>query len=170
MTVQVALVGPNLRACAGYGYETGMFALINPVTRAEAFDHPDRLFEAKFDGFRAVADTARDRLISRNGNRTRRFSEVYRGGRRVSASKGKGEEPAAAGSLSMAEATRRKEILILQQRQLEFDLLRAQYIEADVAERSKAEAYAFVRDTFLALPAQLADKAVSRPLPQRPRR
>jgi hypothetical protein len=36
--------------------------------RAEPFDHPDWLFEV--DGFRAAADTARGRLISRNGNRT----------------------------------------------------------------------------------------------------
>jgi ATP-dependent DNA ligase len=29
-----------------------MLRLINPVERAEPFDHPDWLFEAKFDGFR----------------------------------------------------------------------------------------------------------------------
>jgi hypothetical protein len=34
-------------------------ALINPVTRAEALDHPDWVFKAKFDGSRAVADTVR---------------------------------------------------------------------------------------------------------------
>jgi ATP-dependent DNA ligase len=36
----------------------------------------DRVFEAKFDGFRAAADTVRGRLISRNGSRMRRFEEV----------------------------------------------------------------------------------------------
>ena len=53
-----------------------MLSLINPVLRAEPFDHPDWVFEAKFDGFRAAADTVRARLISRNGTRMRRFEEV----------------------------------------------------------------------------------------------
>jgi hypothetical protein len=39
-----------------------MFTLINPVTRTAPFDHPDWIFGAKFDGFRAVADTVRGRL------------------------------------------------------------------------------------------------------------
>jgi len=30
----------------------------NPVRRPEPFDHPDWLLEAKFDGFRAVADNS----------------------------------------------------------------------------------------------------------------
>ncbi len=53
-----------------------MLTLINPVVRAEPFDHPDWVFEAKFDGFRAAADTVRGRLISRNGSRMRRFEQV----------------------------------------------------------------------------------------------
>ena len=53
-----------------------MLSLINPVRRLEPFDHPDWLFEAKFDGFRAAADTVRGRLISRNGNRLKRFEKV----------------------------------------------------------------------------------------------
>jgi bifunctional non-homologous end joining protein LigD len=53
-----------------------MLTLINPVERAEPFDHADWLFEVKFDGFRAAADTARGRLISRDGNRMQRFEEV----------------------------------------------------------------------------------------------
>ena len=53
-----------------------MLSLINPVRRQEPFDHPDRLFEAKFDGFRAAADTVRGQLISRNGNRMKRYEEV----------------------------------------------------------------------------------------------
>jgi ATP-dependent DNA ligase len=53
-----------------------MLTLINPVKRAEPFDHADWVFEAKFDGFRAAADTVRGRLISRNGNRTQRFERV----------------------------------------------------------------------------------------------
>jgi hypothetical protein len=50
-----------------------MSTLINPVERAEPFDHADWMFEAKFDGFRAAADTVGGRVISRNGNRMRRF-------------------------------------------------------------------------------------------------
>jgi hypothetical protein len=45
-----------------------MLALINPVRLAEPFDHADWVFETKFDGFRAAADTVHGRLISRNGN------------------------------------------------------------------------------------------------------
>jgi ATP-dependent DNA ligase len=33
-----------------------MLTLINPIERAEPFDHADWMFEAKFDGFRAAAD------------------------------------------------------------------------------------------------------------------
>jgi ATP-dependent DNA ligase len=36
-----------------------MLTLINPVPRAEPFGHADWLFELKFDGFRAAADTVR---------------------------------------------------------------------------------------------------------------
>jgi hypothetical protein len=53
-----------------------MLTLINPVPRPEPFDHADWLFELKFDGFRAAADTVRGRLISRNGDRLRRFEGV----------------------------------------------------------------------------------------------
>jgi ATP-dependent DNA ligase len=53
-----------------------MLTLISPVKRAEPFDHADWVFEAKFDGFRAAADTVRGRLISRNGNRMQRFERV----------------------------------------------------------------------------------------------
>jgi ATP-dependent DNA ligase len=34
------------------------------------------LFEAKFDGFRAAADTFRGQLASRNGNRMQQFEKV----------------------------------------------------------------------------------------------
>jgi len=53
-----------------------MLSLINPVRHPEPFDHPDWLFEAKFDGFRAAAGTVRGQLISRNGNRMKRFENV----------------------------------------------------------------------------------------------
>jgi ATP-dependent DNA ligase len=53
-----------------------MLTLINPTQRPEPFDHADWVFEAKFDGFRAAADTVRGRLISRNGNRMKRFEAV----------------------------------------------------------------------------------------------
>jgi bifunctional non-homologous end joining protein LigD len=53
-----------------------MLKLINPVERPDAFDHADWPYEVKFDGFRAVADTACGQLISRNGNRMQRFEGV----------------------------------------------------------------------------------------------
>ncbi len=56
-----------------------MLTLINPVQRAEPFDHPDWVFEAKFDEFRAAADTVRGRLISRSGRRMQRLlASFYR--------------------------------------------------------------------------------------------
>jgi len=42
-----------------------MLSLINPVRRPQPF-HPDWIFEAKFDGFRAEADTVRGQLIKCN--------------------------------------------------------------------------------------------------------
>jgi bifunctional non-homologous end joining protein LigD len=53
-----------------------MLTLITTVERAEPFDHADWVFEAKFDGFRAAADTVCGWLISRNGNRMPRFEPV----------------------------------------------------------------------------------------------
>jgi hypothetical protein len=54
-----------------------MVTLINPIPRAEPFDHGDWLLELKFDGFRAAADTVSGRLISRNGHRMQRFEAVF---------------------------------------------------------------------------------------------
>jgi hypothetical protein len=36
-----------------------MLPLISPALRPEPFDHADWVFEVKFDGFRAAADTVR---------------------------------------------------------------------------------------------------------------
>jgi bifunctional non-homologous end joining protein LigD len=49
--------------------------------RKTAFDHPDWLFELKYDGFRALAfsDTAGVRLVSRNGNIFKWFPELRDG-------------------------------------------------------------------------------------------
>lgn len=49
-----------------------MLTLINAIARAEPFDDPDCLYEPKFDGFCAAADTIVARLTSRNGNRMQR--------------------------------------------------------------------------------------------------
>jgi hypothetical protein len=40
-----------------------MLTLIKLTQRAEPFDHTDWVFEAKFDGFRAAADTVRARPV-----------------------------------------------------------------------------------------------------------
>ena len=44
--------------------------------RAEPFNHPDWIFEIKWDGFRALAyvEDGRCRLVSRNGNEFKSFS------------------------------------------------------------------------------------------------
>lgn len=86
----VALMSkPTLTARAGNddytaddNYTVGMLPLINPVERAESFDHADWVFETKFNGFRAAADAVRGRRASRNGNWIQRFEAVH-DGRRV---------------------------------------------------------------------------------------
>jgi bifunctional non-homologous end joining protein LigD len=65
-----------LRACVLTITQSDMFPLINPVPRTTPFDHPDWVFELKFDGFRAAADTVRGRFISRKGNAMQRFAGV----------------------------------------------------------------------------------------------
>ena len=46
--------------------------------RKEPFDHPEWLFDFKYDGFRALCylEQGRSRLISRNGNRLSRFDTL----------------------------------------------------------------------------------------------
>lgn len=46
----------------------------SPATKSR--DYPEWVFEPKFDGFRAVADTVRSRLISRNCRAMPRFARV----------------------------------------------------------------------------------------------
>ena len=48
---------------------------IIPARRKEPFDHPDWLFDVKYDGFRALCYLERGsgHLMSRNGNDFRRF-------------------------------------------------------------------------------------------------
>jgi len=41
--------------------------------RKEPFDDPAYLFELKLDGFRGIADKIQGRMLSKNGNRLRRF-------------------------------------------------------------------------------------------------
>jgi len=50
---------------------------IIPIRRKEPFDDPAWLFELKLDGFRGLADTVHGRMLSKNGNRMRRFSGDY---------------------------------------------------------------------------------------------
>ncbi len=41
------------------------------------FDGDGWLFELKLDDFRGIADTVQGRMLSKNGNRMRRFSGDY---------------------------------------------------------------------------------------------
>jgi len=50
---------------------------IIPVRRKAPFDDSAWLFELKLDGFRGLADTVHGRMLSKNGNRMRRFSGDY---------------------------------------------------------------------------------------------
>jgi ATP-dependent DNA ligase len=50
---------------------------IIPIRRKEPFNGDGWLFELKLDGFRGLADTVNGRMLSKNGNRMRRFSGDY---------------------------------------------------------------------------------------------
>jgi bifunctional non-homologous end joining protein LigD len=49
---------------------------IIPISRPEPFDDPGYLFELKYDGFRALADTVNGRIVSKNRNRMKRFESL----------------------------------------------------------------------------------------------
>src|SRR6266496_4138818 len=49
---------------------------IVPIRRKEPFDGDGWLFELKLDGFRGLADTIRGRMLSKNGNRLKRFKPL----------------------------------------------------------------------------------------------
>jgi ATP-dependent DNA ligase len=51
---------------------------IIPTWGKEPFDHPDRLFDFKYDGFRALCyiEQGRCRFMSRNGNVLSRFDAL----------------------------------------------------------------------------------------------
>src|SRR6266498_1991725 len=53
-----------------------MLQPIIPTVRQEPFDDPAYLFELKLDGFRGRADTINGRMLSKNGNRMRRFETL----------------------------------------------------------------------------------------------
>ena len=48
--------------------------------RPSAFDHPDWIFELKYDGFRALAyiEAGECRLVSRNGNQFKSVARLWR--------------------------------------------------------------------------------------------
>jgi hypothetical protein len=47
--------------------------LFIPVKRSEPFDDPAWLFDLKLDGYRGIADTIHDRMLSKNGHRLKRL-------------------------------------------------------------------------------------------------
>jgi ATP-dependent DNA ligase len=51
-------------------------APIIPTIRREPFDDPQWSFELKFDGFRGIADTVNGRMLSKRGNRMKRFEDL----------------------------------------------------------------------------------------------
>jgi bifunctional non-homologous end joining protein LigD len=58
-----------------------MFPKISPIIperRPGIFEHPDWLYELKYDGFRALAylDQGRCRLVSLRGNEMKRFDDI----------------------------------------------------------------------------------------------
>jgi bifunctional non-homologous end joining protein LigD len=51
-------------------------APIIPTARRQPFDDPAWLFDLKLDGFRGIADTIAGRMLSKNGNRLKRFASL----------------------------------------------------------------------------------------------
>ncbi len=49
---------------------------IIPTIRRDAFDDPAWLFDLKLDGFRGLADTIAGRMLSKNGNRLKRYESL----------------------------------------------------------------------------------------------
>ena len=49
---------------------------IIPARRPEPFDDDAWLFDLKLDGFRGVADTIAGRMLSKNGNRLKRYEAL----------------------------------------------------------------------------------------------
>src|SRR6266567_1497845 len=47
-----------------------------PSIRRDAFDDPAWLFDLKLDGFRGLADTIAGRMLSKNGNRLKRYESL----------------------------------------------------------------------------------------------
>src|SRR5581483_2781278 len=75
--------GPSRRRLLGFFVYTdpvipGDIATMQVGRKAQPFDHPDWLFELKYDGFRALAvlEYGRCRLISRNGHAFASFHEL----------------------------------------------------------------------------------------------
>ena len=56
---------------------------IVPTLHKKPFDHPEWVFDFKYDGFRALyyVEQRRNRLVSRNGNVMTRFDELAGRGR-----------------------------------------------------------------------------------------
>jgi bifunctional non-homologous end joining protein LigD len=67
---------PTLRRAVDYHFYAVLVFPQPLKSRRDPFDHPDYLFELKYDGFRALAylENGRCRLISRNGTTFNSFS------------------------------------------------------------------------------------------------
>jgi bifunctional non-homologous end joining protein LigD len=61
------------------GNQSGCNAVLQPIVparRAYPFDDPAWLFDLKLDGFRGLADTIAGRMLSKNGNRLKRYESL----------------------------------------------------------------------------------------------
>src|SRR5262245_42753996 len=57
-------------------FNTGGWRPIIPASRREPFDDSAWLFDLKLDGFRGMADTIAGRMLSKNGNRMKRYEQL----------------------------------------------------------------------------------------------
>src|SRR5262249_30613749 len=57
-------------------FNTSGWRPIIPANRREPFDDPAWLFDLKLDGFRGMADTIAGRMLSKNGNRMKRYEQL----------------------------------------------------------------------------------------------
>ena len=76
------LTPDTLRLLQQKGHKLGMLLIYHqPLrTRKAPFDHPDWIFELKYDGFRALAciENRRYRFVSRNRHQFSSFSDLER--------------------------------------------------------------------------------------------
>src|SRR6266699_5186089 len=73
---QFSALTPRPSSPIGVGMNPAPIIPIIPVRSNDPWDDVNWVWELKLDGFRGLADTVRGRMLSKNGNRLRRFERL----------------------------------------------------------------------------------------------